>query len=116
MITTKQAIDAAIRYLDTRIVNQLPAGKAAIIGGFAIWANRHPDKAESIALNKFPIVMDMGLFKDGLWDADEIYQCFAPQIRGRIDVDIPAIGNLSIDREEVDILYKLIGGIGKEAV
>lgn len=106
MITTKQAIDGLIRYIDSRIIPSMPHGKAIMLGGTVLLMSQRPDACEEYALQKAPFLADIGIFKDGMWDIDALYNAYAPQIKGRFDVPIPMVGNISLDREEADILYR----------
>lgn len=110
MVTTKQAIDGLIKYIDSRIVPVLPASKAMLVGGSAILLSRNAQAVEDMILKKVPMLQELGIYKDGMWDTQQLYDCYASQIRGRFDLELPIIGTISLDREEADALFRCIGG------
>lgn len=110
MITTKQALDGFMKYMDARILPALPVGKSVMLGGTVLLISRNPRAVEEYVLKKLPMLCDIGIYRDGLWDEQQIYDCYAPQIRGRFDIEIPIIGNISLDREEADALYRYLCG------
>lgn len=41
-------------------------------------------------------------------DVDAIYSAFAPKITAPVELPIPMIGSISLDRAEIDKLYRYI--------
>ena len=48
------------------------------------------------------------LTEDGQVDIDALYDAFAPKVTGPLEFAIPFVGALSLDRAEVDKLYRYI--------
>lgn len=108
MVTIERAINGATAYLDRELVPHLPGWKAVAVSGVAaLYAAQAPkiiDKIKSI-----PAVQMLGvLSEDGQVDIDALYNAFAPKVTGPLEFAIPFVGALSLDRAEVDKLYRYI--------
>ena len=85
-VTIDQAMRGAVRFADTEITPHLPSGKGIGAG---------------VAL---ALIMD----EQGNIDIDRLYSAARPKFENKLSVDVPFIGSLKFDQNDVDKLYKFI--------
>ena len=85
-VTIDQAMRGAVRFADTEIIPHLPSGKGIGAG---------------VAL---ALIMD----EQGNIDIDRLYSAARPKFENKLSVDVPFIGSLKFDQNDVDKLYKFI--------
>ena len=97
MVTIDQAMRGVAQYADKESIPHLPTGKD---GG----------KSRILALKDHPAVQMMGIMdEDGNIDLDRLYNAARTRVDGKkIPWDIPVIGELKFDVNDVDRLYKYI--------
>lgn len=107
MITIDQAMRGAIRYVDTEISPHLPAGKALGVG-IVLSLLADGGKERLLTLRENPLVKAMGVMSDGgEIDLDRLYNAARPRFDGqKLPVDIPMVGELRFDVNDLDKLYK----------
>ena len=73
------------------------------------WATAILLQSTAIVRVTIPAVQMLGvLTEDGQVDIDALYNAFAPKVTGPLEFAIPFVGALSLDRAEVDKLYRYI--------
>ncbi len=96
MIAKERVAAGALRYIDCEVCPHIPGFKAIALSGLA-------------ALRQRPAVAALDVMtEDGMVDVDAIYSAFAPKITAPVELPIPMIGSISLDRAEIDKLYRYI--------
>ena len=109
MVTIDQAMRGVAQYADNKIIPHLPTGKG-IGAGIALALIMDGGKARLLKLRENPAVQMMGIMdEDGIIDIDRLYNAARTRVDGKkIPWDIPVIGELKFDVNDVDRLYKYI--------
>lgn len=109
MVTIDQAMRGVAQYADNEIIPHLPTGKG-IGAGIALALILDGGKNRILALKDHPAVQMMGIMdEDGNIDLDRLYNAARTRVDGKkIPWDIPIIGELKFDVNDVDRLYKYI--------
>lgn len=109
MITIDQAMRGVAQYADNEIIPHLPTGKG-IGAGIALALIMDGGKSRILALKDHPAVQMMGIMDaDGNIDLDRLYNAARSRVDGKkIPWDIPVIGELKFDVNDIDRLYKYI--------
>ena len=109
MVTIDQAMRGAAKFADNEIIPHLPMGKG-IGAGIALALIMDGGKSRILALKDHPAVQMMGIMdEDGIIDIDRLYNAARTRVDGKkIPWDIPVIGELKFDVNDVDRLYKYI--------
>ena len=109
MVTIDQAMRGAAKFADNEIIPHLPMGKG-IGAGIAMALIMDGGKSRILALKDHPAVQMMGIMdEDGNIDIDRLYNAARTRVDGKkIPWDIPVIGELKFDVNDVDRLYKYI--------
>ena len=106
MVTIDQAMRGAIRFIETEILPHLPTGKG-IGAGIVIALIMDGGKEKILALREHPVVKLMGIMDEaGNINIDRLYNAARPKFEQRLPVSIPFIGDLTIDQNDVDKLYR----------
>ena len=109
MATVEQAMRAVTRFADTEVIPHLPTGKG-IAAGIALALIVENGKGQLLKLREHPAVKMMGVMDEaGNVDVEKIYNAARPKLDGKkLPVDIPLIGELKFDANDVDKLYSMI--------
>ena len=109
MVTIDQAMRGVAQYADNEIIPHLPTGKG-IGAGIALALILDGGKNRILALKDHPAVQMMGIMdEEGNIDLDRLYNAARTRVDGKkIPWDIPIIGELKFDVNDVDRLYKYI--------
>ena len=109
MVTIDQAMRGVAQYADNEIIPHLPTGKG-IGAGIALALILDGGKNRILALKDHPAVQMMGIMdEDGNIDLDRLYNAARTRVDGKkIPWNIPVIGELKFDVNDVDRLYKYI--------
>jgi hypothetical protein len=109
MVTIDQAMRGVAQYADNEIIPHLPTGKG-IGAGIALALILDGGKNRILALKDHPAVKMMGIMdEEGNIDLDRLYNAARTRVDGKkIPWDIPIIGELKFDVNDVDRLYKYI--------
>ena len=109
MVTIDQAMRGAAKFADNEIIPHLPTGKG-IGAGIALALILDGGKNRILALKDHPAVKMMGIMdEEGNIDLDRLYNAARTRVDGKkIPWDIPIIGELKFDVNDVDRLYKYI--------
>lgn len=108
-VTIDQAMRGAMRYADNEVIPHLPGGKG-IGAGIMLALIMEGSREKILELRENPAVKMMQIFDDaGNIDLDKLYNAARPRVDGKkIPWDIPVIGELKFDVNDVDRLYKYI--------
>ena len=109
MVTIDQAMRGVAQYADNEIIPHLPTGKG-IGAGIALALILDGGKNRILALKDHPAVKMMGIMdEEGNIDLDRLYNAARTRVDGKkIPWNIPVIGELKFDVNDVDRLYKYI--------
>ena len=109
MVTIDQAMRGVAQYAENEIIPHLPTGKG-IGAGIALALIMDGGKSRILALKDHPAVQMMGIMdEEGNIDLDRLYNAARMRVDGKkIPWDIPVIGELKFDVNDVDRLYKYI--------
>ena len=109
MVTIDQAMRGAAKFAENEIIPHLPTGKG-IGAGIALALIMDGGKSRILALKDHPAVQMRGIMdEDGNIDIDRLYNAARMRVDGKkIPGDIPVIGELKFDVNDVDRLYKYI--------
>lgn len=109
MVTIDQAMRGMAQYADSEIIPHLPTGKG-IGAGIALALIMDGGKSRILALKDHTAVQMMGIMDaEGNIDLDRLYNAARTRVDGKkIPWDIPVIGELKFDVNDIDRLYKYI--------
>lgn len=107
-VTIDQAMRGAVRFADNEIIPHLPSGKG-IGAGIALALIMDGGRSRILALRDHPAVKLMQIMDEqGNIDLDRLYSAARPKFENKLSVDVPLIGSLKFDQNDVDKLYKYI--------
>lgn len=108
MIAKERVAAGTLKYIDCEVCPHVPGVKALVLSGLAaLYAQKMPVVFDR--LRKSPAIAAVGvLTEDGMVDVDAVYNAFAPKFSQPVELAIPLIGNLTLDRAEIDKLYRYI--------
>lgn len=112
MVTMQQVKNGLVKYIDTDVLPHLTGIKKLGLGVYTALAadnlagvlEQHKDHPAVSVLK----IID----KDGNVDIDKLYQALAPQFSNgeKQTISIPLIGDLTVDRSDLEKLYRYIKG------
>lgn len=112
MVPYNKVINGITKYIDEEIVNKLTGAQKWIIGtGAGIILMKATDVFNAIKNN--PIIKTMGIINaNDEVDVELIYKELKKQAqKGAITFDVPMVGALTLNEQDVDKLYnKIMGG------
>lgn len=109
MVSIAQLKNGVISYLEKEFMPVLSGWrKPAVATVVSLYADAAPRLLDNFFGKKYVSILE--LYKDGMLDVDKIYAAFVENMNGTITVDIPAIGAVQINRQNVDDLYAAIKG------
>lgn len=112
MVTLAQVRAGVGRYLEAEMISKICGWQKWVVGAAASMAL---DQSAAIfnKLKTNPIVQALGVIdeQDGI-DIDRLHAEFAKQAqRGAVTFDVPIIGSLTLNAQDVDKIYQyIIGG------
>lgn len=111
MVTLSQIQAGAERYIETEIISKIPGWGKWVIGAAASRAvAKSTDIFNQLKNNELIKTLDV-IDANDMIDIDTIYQEFAKQAqRGAITVNIPIVGALTLNAQDVDKIYGAIMG------
>lgn len=112
MVTMDQVKTGLIKYIDADIMPHLSGLRKVGLGVYVALAS---EKAVDMALQyrDHPAVAVLDVIDDaGNVDIDRLYQAVVPMVQSgeKIPVEIPLIGEIRMDRNDVEKLYRYIVG------
>lgn len=112
MVPYTKVINGITRYIDEEIVNKLTGAQKWIIGtGAGIMLTKATDIFNALKNNV--MIKNMGIINENdEVDVELIYKELKKQAqKGAVTIDIPMLGALTLNEQDVDKLYnKIIGG------
>ena len=103
-----QSMRGAVRFADNEIIPHLPGGKG-IGAGVALALVMDGGRDYILGLRDNPAVKLMHIMDEqGNIDIDRLYSAARPKFENKLSVDVPLIGSLKFDQNDVDKLYKYI--------
>ena len=112
MVTMQQVKTGLVKYIDTDVLPHLTGVKLIGLGVYTALA---ADNLVNV-LNQYkehPAVSVLQIIdKDGNVDIDKLYQAMAPQFANgeKQTISIPLIGDMTVDRSDLEKLYRYIKG------
>lgn len=112
MVTMEHVKNGLIKYIDADIMPHLTGLRKVGLGVYVALAS---DKAVEMAIQhrNHPAVSVLDVIDDdGNVDIDRLYQAIAPMVQGgeKIPVEIPLIGEIRMDKTDIENLYRYIKG------
>lgn len=112
MVTMQQVRTGLVKYIDTDILPHLTGAKRLGLGVYtALAANNLVGLMEKYREHPAVAVLDV-IDADGNVDIDKLYQALDPMFSNgeRHTISIPLIGDLTVDRTDMEKLYRYIKG------
>lgn len=112
MVTMQQVKNGLVKYIDTDVLPHLTGIKKLGLGVYtALAANNVVDLIEKYRDHPAVAVLDV-IDTDGNVDIDKLYQAVAPQFANgeKQTISIPLIGDMTVDRTDLEKLYRYIKG------
>lgn len=108
MIAKERVTAGVLRYIDCEVCPHVPGFKSVALAAVAaMYAQKIPAIFDK--LQKHPAISLLDIIsEDGMVDVDAVYNAFAPKISQPVQLNVPFIGQISIDRAEIDKLYRYI--------
>ena len=109
MATIDQIMRAVTRFADNEVLPRLPTGKG-IAAGIALALIVENGKGQLLKLREHPAVKMMGVMDEaGNVDVEKLYSVARPKLDGKkLPVNIPIIGELRFDVNDLDRLYSMV--------
>lgn len=111
MVPYTKVISGISRYIDEEIVNKLTGYQKWVVGaGAGIMLTKATNIFNNLKIN--PIIKQMELINDkDEVDIETIYREIKKQAqKSAVTVDIPLVGTLTLNEQDVDKLYSMIMG------
>lgn len=110
MVTLEQVKTGLFKYIDLDIMPHLDGFKKIGFGAYTLMASENA-VAMALQFKDHPAVTVTGAMdKSGNVDIDKLYQSVAPYFANgeRQTIKIPLIGNLTVDKTDLEKLYSYI--------
>ena len=105
-VTTTQILDGIQRYIEHDVLVKIPDARKWLVGGYVALVMM-PYRQNPDALMNHPMVKP--LCDEGTVDIDALHEVLLAQARqGSSYIDIPTVGNYTVDASDVDRLYSYI--------
>lgn len=111
MVSYSQVVNGISKYIDQEIVNKLQGWQRWALGaGTGIFLSKSGENFAQLKENS--IVKMLGLIdENGMVDVDIIYSELRKQAdKGSIVAEIPALGKITLTKDDVEKLYACIKG------
>lgn len=112
MVTMQQVKTGLVKYIDTDVLPHLTGVKRIGLGVYtALAANNLVGLMEKYREHPAVAVLDV-IDADGNVDIDKLYQALDPMFANgeRHTISIPLIGDMTVDRSDLEKLYRYIKG------
>lgn len=110
MISVQQAIQGVSRYIDTEVLPHMTGAKKVGVGVYTALALRNV----AGAVDKFkthPAIAMLNIIDDNnMIDIDALYNVAMPMFAEKQRVNVPIIGELVFDQNDVEKLYRYMKG------
>lgn len=107
MVSINQLRNGFVKYAETDLISGQTGLTRAVVKGVV---NLYASRAEEIikALSEIQAIKMLKIVDGNMVDVEALYNAFAPEVQGKIEIEIPLIGTMSFDREELDKLMSRI--------
>ena len=109
MVTYNQVVNGMAKYIDQEIINKIQGWQRWALGaGAGIMMNKGTNMFN--AFKAHPVVKMLEVIDDNdMIDIDTIYGEIRKQAeKGSATIDIPMVGSITLTKDDVDKLYRLI--------
>jgi hypothetical protein len=109
MVTLNHIYSGAVRYIDTEITPKMSGWHRWAFGALsAVWLGNISNTFEKI--KETPFVKSLGVINESdMIDIDKLYREFYAQAqKGPVTFDIPFAGPLTVDKTDVEKIYRHI--------
>ena len=109
MVTYNQVVNGMTKYIDQEIINKIQGWQRWALGaGAGIMMNKGTNIFN--AFKAHPVVKMLEVIDDNdMIDIDTIYGEIRKQAeKGSATIDIPMVGSITLTKDDVDKLYRLI--------
>lgn len=112
MVTMNQVQNGLVKYIDTDILPHLTGIRKVGLGMYSALASQNIGKTILKYKDHPAIAMIDVIDENGNVDIDKLYQAAVPMFANgeKQSIDIPLIGELRIDRTDIEKLYQYIRG------
>lgn len=108
MIARERVAAGVLRYVDCEVCPHVPGFKSVALAAVAaLYAQKIPVIFDRLQAHPAVAILDV-ISADGMVDVDALYNAFAPKISQPVQLNVPFIGQISIDRAEIDKMYRYI--------
>ena len=109
MYEYSKVLNGVAKYIDTEIVDKITGWKKWVIGsGVGIALSNTTDVFNQVKNNDFVKMLNV-IDKDDKINVEKIYKEMKKQAKkGAITFDVPMIGALTLNEQDVDKMYELI--------
>jgi hypothetical protein len=109
MYEYSKVLNGVAKYIDTEIVDKISGWKKWVIGsGIGLALNNTTEIFNQLKNNEFVKLLNI-IDKNDKIDVNKIYQELKKQAqKGAISVDMPMIGTITLNEQDVNKLYELI--------
>lgn len=109
MYEYSKVLNGVAKYIDTEIVDKIPGWKKWVIGsGIGLALSNMTEIFNQLKNNEFVRLLNI-IDKNDKIDVNKIYQELKKQAqKGAISVDMPMIGTITLNEQDVNKLYELI--------
>ena len=112
MVTMAQVKNGLVKYIDADILPHLTGFKKVALGAYAaLAANNLVTMMEKYKNSPAISILDV-IDENGNVDIDKLYQAVLPQFANgeKQTISIPLIGDMTVDRSDLEKLYRYIRG------
>lgn len=107
MVTLEQVQKGVQTFLDSELIPAISGWKKPVVATVAaLWLGNFRQTAENFLTGS--VGQSLGIYQDGKVDIDKIYNELSRQFTAPVPVVIPAVGTVTLTRENLDTLYSLI--------
>ena len=109
MVTYNQVVNGMAKYIDQEIINKIQGWQRWALGaGAGIMMNKGTNIFNSLKMH--PVVQMLEVIDENdMIDIDTIYGEIRKQAeKGSATVEIPMVGSITLTKDDVDKLYRLI--------
>lgn len=109
MISVQQAEKGLMRYIDSEIMPKLTGWRKVGMGAYIALIARN-GRSLIAKYKDHPAVAVLNVTDGESIDIDAVYNAILPYAGEAIKIDIPAIGEISLNREDIDKIYRYMKG------
>lgn len=108
MVTVKQVQSGIVRYVDSDLLPHLDGMKKIGLGIYMGLASENIGAAIQKYKDHPAVAMLNVVTEDGMVDIDKVYAVAKPMFEQKQSIDLPLIGRVTFDGDDVEKLYRYI--------